>query len=84
MKTINILALALLAACSAQPTMEELEKEALETGDWEAVEKRERMNERMGVIGDPQCREGFIHFCEKQGEQEVCECVSNTERRLFH
>ena len=56
-KFVGILALCLLVGCSTRPTIEELEAEALDTGDWSAVEKRQRMDEKWGVVkSDSACR----------------------------
>ncbi len=78
MKFVGIMALCLLVGCSARPTVDELEAEALGTGDWSAVEKRQRMDRRMGLV-DPshQCPNGEVLLCSKKGENENCECVSS-------
>ena len=77
MKFVGIVALCLLVGCTARPTLEELETEAMATGDWAAVEKRERMDRRMGLVDpDNQCPNGKVLLCNKKGEHEDCECVS--------
>ena len=78
MKLVGLVALCLLVGCTARPTLEELETEAMATGDWAAVEKRERMDRRMGLV-DPinQCPNGEALLCSKKGEAENCECVSS-------
>jgi hypothetical protein len=77
MKVVGIMVLCLLVGCSARPTVDELEAEAVATGDWAAVEKRERMDRRMGLV-DPsnQCPNGEALLCNKKGKHEDCECVS--------
>lgn len=40
------LVLALMAGCSSGPTLQELKDEAMITGDWTLVEKREKAIER--------------------------------------
>lgn len=67
-----------LAACASRPTVEELEDEALATGDWSAVEEREQMDRKMGrYIPDEECPNGEALYCEKKGEREECNCVSS-------
>ena len=73
----------MLVGCAARPTLEELEAQAAVTGDWTAVEKRERMNEKMRVQTRPECPEGFILYCRKKSAQEYCECVSPSDRSIF-
>lgn len=74
MKVVSIFALFLLIACATRPTLEELEAEALATGDWAAVERRERTQRRLGLPGTQKCREGFAFVCIKNGMNEFCSC----------
>ena len=78
MKSISIIFLvSLLAACASKPTLEELEKEALETGDWTAVEERQAMYKRQGRVQEgEQCKAGYAYLCDSKGELEECQCVS--------
>lgn len=65
-----------LTACAARPTMEQLEQEAMETGDWSAVEQRQVMDRRMGIVNsEGQCPDGRVLLCDKKGQKEECECV---------
>jgi hypothetical protein len=41
MKFVFLISLMIVVACAPRPTLKELEEEALVTGDWEAVERRE-------------------------------------------
>ncbi len=82
MKFVAIMALCFLISCTSRPTIEELEAEAIDTGDWAAVEKRERMNKRMSVIKtDSVCRGDYVEICQTKSAQEYCECVSPHELR---
>ena len=82
MKFVAIMALCLLVGCSARPTVNELEAEALETGDWAAVEKRARMDKEWGVIKtDSVCRGDYVEICHSKSELEVCDCVSPRDLR---
>jgi len=82
MKFVGVIALCLLVGCTARPTLEELETEALDTGDWAAVEKRERMNKRMNVVqSESACRGDKVEICQTRSAQEVCDCVSPHDLR---
>lgn len=71
----------LLIACVARPPMEELEEQAMISGDWSKVEQREIMDRKMGMINEePQCRNGYIMYCQKKSAQEYCDCVSPLDR----
>jgi hypothetical protein len=79
MRIIVAIALGLLAGCTSGPTLEELEAQAFATGDWTAVEKRERRlqrrNERFGI----QCPEDFVKFCESSAGLDRCACLSRRD-----
>jgi len=82
MKFAGIIALCLLVGCTARLTIDELEAEALKTGDWAAVEKRERMDEKWGVVQtDSACPGDKVEICHKKAEREVCDCVSPHDLR---
>lgn len=73
------------SGCSSRPTMEQLEKEAIATGDWSEVQKREEMNRRMGRVDpDRQCPSGESLLCRQAGERENCECVESNWLRSRH
>lgn len=76
MKITCILLLALVAgACATSPTIEELEFEALRTGDWSAVERREKAVQRRAERRRMSCPNGLVELCESRGGQSRCECV---------
>jgi len=84
MRFVVITVVCLLVGCSARPTLEELEAEALTTGDWEAVEKRERIDKKWGVVKtDSECRGDYIRLCQTKSAQEFCECVSPHDLRKY-
>lgn len=71
-------AVAGISGCSSRPTMEELEKEAIATGDWSEVEKRQEMDRRMEMVDpDRQCPSGESLLCRQNGPREECECVES-------
>lgn len=82
MKGTGILVLLLmLGGCAVVPTLEELEDQALLTGDWSQVEKRERTIARRQA-GEPlDCAAGYVSYCETRIANTQCRCVSYTVMR---
>lgn len=76
MKKVLLVAILALFGCTSQPTTEELEGEALKTGDWSDVEQRAKMTEKMSVKPKPKCPEHLMLLCIKDGEHEECFCQS--------
>ncbi len=84
MKILSVTILILLLGCVARQPMEELEEQALITGDWSKVERREIMDKKMGMVNaEPQCSNGYVMYCHKKSEREVCGCVSPLDRQIF-
>jgi hypothetical protein len=83
MKGIIILALVLMAGCGTFTPLEQLEEAALLTGDWSAVEQRERIMARSQFWAGPQCQGEQIHFCHTSGASTNCECVEPRVARSF-
>lgn len=78
MKIIGVLILGVLAGCSSYQTLEELEQEALATGDWSAVEQRERILARRAARHGLACPAGSVSYCETwAGLNGKCACVSD-------
>ena len=77
MKGIIVLALILLTGCAGIVPMEQLEAEALITGDWSAVERRERIVARRNLRSFLQCPPGTIGYCEIGFGSNSCSCVSS-------
>lgn len=75
MKGVFILVLVFVAGCSAYVPFEQLEAEALVSGDWTRVEQRERAIERRKLRGYMACPAGSIGYCETGGVRERCGCV---------
>lgn len=74
MKILALVLLPLLFACAPLPSLEELEEQALVSGDWSRVEARERL------IAEKNAEENAINFCDYSGRIYYCE-VSGLERR---
>lgn len=83
MKSIVIVSLLLLAACGNRPTLEQLEDEALVSGDWSKVEARERddlHDQRQSAV---RCPSGQIASCKTHLSPDNCRCVrSDGQYRL--
>ncbi len=75
MKITGILLLVFLVGCSNQPTLDELEAEALETGDWTAVEERETLLRRTGRLAKMDCPDGTMLMCVDDMGKETCNCL---------
>ena len=69
-----------LAACTAQPSFEELEAEAIESGDWTAVNSREEADERRREKAGAICVTGQTRICVETGPVEECSCVPSSNR----
>ena len=78
MKVIGLLSLLFLVGCAPMKSMEQLEADAMVTGDWSAVEERERAiarkAERQGVKLN--CPTGYVSFCQTYAGLDRCGCVS--------
>lgn len=74
---IGLGALLLLGGCAEMKTLEELEMLAAQTGDWSAVEKRERRQARTAA----KCPSGYISVCQLTGPLERCGCMTDDELR---
>lgn len=75
---VIIFALCVLAGCATGPTLEQLEAEALVTGDWSLVEKREaiiaKRRQRQGI----DCPSGAVSVCRTFNTESRCYCASET------
>ena len=79
MKGMAILGLLfILSGCSSIASLEELEQEAMLTGDWSAVERRERIIARRKARDGLQCPPGSVALCVSSGVANNCSCVSAT------
>lgn len=76
MKRLGILAgLLLVAACAPMTSLEELEAEALQTGDWSFVEERETLIAKRNSRRPRRCPNGQVSLCEKSVGLYRCQCV---------
>ena len=78
MKSIGVvLALCLLGGCGTYYTLEELEQQAMLTGDWSQVEQRERILARRAQRLRTTCPNGSVNYCENRGDGKRCACVDS-------
>ena len=75
MRLLTLAVIGVLAGCVGQPTLEELEAEALVTGDWEAVERREGLLD-WRYRNSNRCREGWTRICTGPEITPKCECLN--------
>ncbi len=71
----------LMVGCAQFQTLEELELAAIATGDWSAVEKREKAIARRQAQMGPACSDGLVAICESRGADDNCRCVSRRAMR---
>jgi len=81
MKGFGVLVLCMLVGCAGRPTMEQLETHALASGDWSAVESREKAHARRGPRASLQCPAGRIEICSNRLGSRQCSCNSRSALR---
>lgn len=77
LRGLMVLSVALLVGCAEHKTLEELELAALQSGDWTAVEKRERAIAKRKARQAFVCAGDAIAVCESRGGDSRCECASH-------
>lgn len=80
---ITVVAVILLSGCSALKSMEQLEQEALVTGDWSAVEMREKQIARRNLKSTLQCPPGEIGYCDGSFGDNRCTCIDQDRINAF-
>lgn len=76
MKGLLLFTAVLLVGCADLETLEELELAALQSGDWSAVERRERNIARREAQRGISCPSRSIAVCEQRVRGSRCSCVS--------
>ncbi len=66
----------LMIGCAPMQSLEELEAEALQSGDWSRVEERERIISKRKAQRPRQCPAGLVSYCEREVGRLDCECVT--------
>ena len=78
---VAMLVVLLLTGCASFASMEELERQAMLTGDWSAVEQRERILKRREAQRGLQCPAGYVSYCERIVGRSECTCITNDAMR---
>ncbi len=81
MKYLILLLAFCLTGCVQTATLEELEFEAMQTGNWSQVEKRERILARRIASRGISCPVGYSSYCENFALEQRCACVSSEQLR---
>lgn len=81
MRAILLAVIMILGGCAASVPMAELERQAMLTGDWSAVEKRERQLARRAERNGPGCGRGFVSYCVDTGGYDRCTCITGQNLR---
>ncbi len=77
MKRVGVLLLFIcLGGCGSYHTLEELDDQAILTGDWSEVEYREAKMARWRPSARAACPSGLMMYCVDPGGDKRCSCVS--------
>ena len=79
MKVLVLLGVIFLSGCGSFQSLDQLEDQAFLTGDWSAVESRERLIAKRKARSGLQCPAGQVGFCEKRTGRSRCGCVDRGE-----
>ena len=77
---IGLVAVLLLCACAERKTLRELEVEALQTGDWSAVERREKKMAELQAKREANCKPNQTLVCETLASTSRCYCIMKHDR----
>jgi len=75
MKFVVLITLVFVASCSLRPPLEQLEDEAITTGDWAAVERREELIKERREVSAPGCPAPFSKKCIEEQSGIQCYCL---------
>ncbi|MGI9271439.1 MAG: hypothetical protein ACR2QT_06670 [Woeseiaceae bacterium] len=79
---IILIALVLVAGCAARQSLEELEDEAMQTGEWDAVERREEVVKKSLESRGPGCPPRHTKHCVEEQSGIQCYCLAEPEEHL--
>ena len=71
----TLICLLALTGCGTYVPMEELRAQALQSGDWSAVEKREAVLAKRDIRRGTACPKGSMVMCQSRIGDEKCHCV---------
>ena len=83
MRGIIVVAALLMAGCSGYQSLEQLEAQALVSGDWSEVEKREELIARRAQRNGPKCPKGYSAVCETGVFEKRCTCADRDQTRAL-
>lgn len=81
MKVLAIIGVLFLTGCGSFTSLEDLEHQAMLTGDWSAVEERERVIARRKERAGIQCPSGYVSYCQRNVGSNDCQCIDNDVMR---
>ena len=70
-----------IVGCAPRPALEQLEEEALVTGEWAAVERREELIKKRLEATAPGCSVGQRKKCIEEQSGIQCYCLPSADRR---
>ncbi len=75
MNIVILVMLAIVVGCAQRPALERLEGEALVTGDWTDVERREELIKKRLESTAPGCSVGLSKKCFEELSGIQCYCI---------
>ena len=75
--------LIILAGCVMRPSLEELEDDAGQTGDWTDVERREELVKERLESTAPRCPDGLSKDCVEEPSGIACYCRPPADQDPF-
>ena len=81
LRFIYLCASALVVGCALRPPLEQLEDEAMITGDWTAVERREELIKTRLESTAPSCPRGEVKKCIEEQSGIQCYCFRLVDER---
>jgi hypothetical protein len=83
MKFVILFTLIIVAGCSLRSTLGQLEDDAIITGDWAAVERREELDKEWLEASDPGCLPGCLpgltKVCIEEPSGIQCYCIPSAD-----
>ena len=79
-KFVILFTLVIVAGCASRPSLENLEDEAMTTGDWTTVERREEVIKERLESTAPGCPVGWTKRCVEEQSGIQCYCIRLADR----
>jgi hypothetical protein len=83
MRFVVLLSLIAVVSCVSRPSLEELEDEASQTGDWTDVERREELVIERLESTAPRCPDGLSKDCVEEPSGIACYCRPPADQDPF-